>query len=318
MFVKREFKAGAADIGRYKNYQLDWALEFLRGNVRVFEEHPEFGDDESFHLYVEPNLETLKSIDLVPNVKDRETLRPYYDDAARPKGFFLGPYASLDEIEEGVHMMEPYFIDILSEKGAEKRILKTFANRKLQLIPTTNTTEESFTNALLTARDREILVALKQGKNIPFEQMVGRVFRNLANALGVNYHIQQEKIDGAKNASAVTFTYEGLGGFRFENKGEGQPVGLTRYSYGGNKQFGGGADYFVTFEGEATADNMQKKVFNWLIDAMMDVSPERLQSEHDYESFVKNRKRAADQFYGKVSEGSGQRQTTTGIVLKLL
>ena len=319
MFTKEKFEAGTAGIGRYKNYQLNWELEFLRGNVRVFEEHEKFGDEESFHLYIEPNLATLKAIDIMPAIKDPKTLRPYYDDANRPKGMFLGPYADLDTLESGIRMIEPFFIGILSEKGAEQRLLhQRESNSDLVLIPTRRKTEATFTDALVTARDREIFVALKQGKILPFDQMVGRVFRSLANTLGVDYHIQEEKLDGAKEAKAVTFTYEGIGGFRFENNGENQPVSLTRYSYGGHKQFGNSASYFVTFEGPATTENMQEKVFNWLIDAMMDVSADRLHSDYDYEAFVKNRKTAAQKFRGAFSQDNGSRQTSTGIVLKLV
>ena len=335
MFKRVDFEPGEAGIERYKNHQLNWALEFIRGNVRVFEESEKFGDDESFHLYIEPNLATLRSIDLNPDLKDKKTLRPYYDDAARPGGFFMGPFGNLGVIEETVHMLEPFFVDMLREKGAENRILGTKPQgNSYLLVPTNKDTAPTFKDALMAARDREIFVALKQGKNIPFEEMVGRVFRSLANTLGVNYYIQEEREElpdsgkkiiglGKKHPQkgplkAITFTYEGIGGFRFENNGEDEPVGLTRYSYGGHKQFGGGNNYFVTYEGHATPDILQEKVFDWLIDAMMDINPERLQSEYDYEAFIRNRQTAIDNFYGDMMKGSGIRQTSTGITLKLV
>ncbi len=294
------------DIRIYENHSYMWETSLLKGHVRAFED-----DSGDYEVFAAPHVERLSQLDTHPS--PTADCR-YAFNEARAKGLFLGTYASLDMVRNYLGDLEKFFTLALSEKGAVGRVLRA-ENNKMHLVPTNQVTEESFGDALKVARDQEIFVALRQGKELPLREIIGRVFRSLANTLGINYFITEDRrAEKPHDYKSVTFTYEGIGAFRFENNGPGRHVQLTRLSYNNTNRL-----YYPTFEGPANHENMQRHVFNWLLDAMRDVTARDLKSEFDYAAFVENRARAVERFYGTAKLDGGTRVTGGNkVILRLV
>lgn len=298
MFVKQPESAYPLGIRPYRMTGYVWERALLRGRVAMAQDEP-----HECLLSVEPHLPRLRALDGAPQIRNPRSLRPTFNEA-RNLTLYLGAYPSLDTIESYTATLEGFFRAVLADKGAEHRILEGD-----RLAPTDRETEATFGEALKLARDVEVYAALRAGENLPFSQIVGRVFRSLAHTLGVNYSISEERdVANPREYRSVTFAYDGIGMFTFTNNGPDVPVTVTRLSHGG------GDRYYQSFEGPATMANMQRHVFNWLIDAMREITPQRLESGFDYDSFLKNREAAEKRFYGNMKADDGFRHNGTGRV----
>jgi hypothetical protein len=300
--IKTKYPLG---ILPYRSINYAWERALLRGTVSVPADKP-----DSCSLAVEAHLDRLRALDAAPETRAPDTLKPTFDNA-RNTSLYLGKYPSLDSIATYIETLENFYRAVLEDKGAEHRIL-----REGRLVPTNAATCATFGDALRLARDVEVYAALRAGRDLPFEQMVGRVFRSLANTLGVNYSLATERSAADGSYLSATFTYDGIGSFRFDNDGPGTPVTLTRHTYGSNGR------YNLSFQGPANLDNMQRHVFNWLIDALREIAPEQLESEFDYDSFRGNLRAAENRFYGRMNaddgfrHGAGQRVNVMRLIKK--
>jgi hypothetical protein len=301
MFVKQPVNLDLG-INKFLAQPHTWQTAFLEGNVTTFEDMPDI-----FLLFAKPHIGHLKELDAAPDHK--LSSKPSFDES-RVGLLALGSYPSFEVIESYIHELEKFFRYVLEEKGAENRVLR-ITNNHPQLCQTNQKTQETFGDALKLAKDIEVFTALKQGKILSFNQMIGRVFRTLANTLGVDYRLSEEFDQATQRRKAATFLYEGIGGFKFEDQGPDAPVLLTRYSHArGN--------YYVTFEGEATYPNLQRHVFNWLLDAMSEIKADDLRVGNDFENFEANRKNAIEHFYGNVKVHDNVRPTNGRTMLRVV
>lgn len=307
MFEKQPRSAYKAGIGPHRSTEYRFATDFLRGKAMVYDDAP-----ERCVLMAEPHVAAMKSMDTAPGRKSRTGLCPTFNQA-RVSTLSLGYYKSLEVMGDYITRLEGFYRAVLSDKGAEQRILRDEAGT-LRLHPTEEETQKSFSEAFKLARHVEVFAALREGKPLPQEQIVGRIFRSLAEALGVEYYVSEETdvLDDYKR-KAVTFTYEGIAMFRFEDQGEGRPVNLVRMNYAGHDR------YLAAFEGPASYENMQRHVFNWLIDAMREITPEQVAAESDFATFSERLQDAAGRFYGAMKADEGYRPTKGGAaVLRLV
>lgn len=303
MFVKIEPQINTG-IHVHRNCRYAWETALLKGAVRIFEEQPDM-------LFVDawPHLPHLREMDVAPDRKEPKSCKPSFDEA-RGIGIFLGTYPSFDIVDGYVHDLERIYSSVLENKGAENRVLRMDGNIH-RLHPTNQQTSCSFGTALRLARNVEIFTALRQGASISLDQMIGRIFRSLANTLGTEYFVQEELNPATGRRASAIFTYNGIGSFEFEDQGPDRPVKLKRYSHSrGN--------YLPTFEGDATYPNLQRHVFNWLIDAMRDMTPENLPYGDDYAMLQKNIEEAEMLFRNGLHIEQGSAPTSTGNILRLV
>lgn len=235
-------------INRHKPVFYAWEQALLRGHVVTLKDRP-----DEFAASVEPNLAHLRTLDSAP-----ERVTGAFNEA-RNLTLYIGHYASLDDVATYVTKLEGEYADILSQRGAARRVLQ-----QGRLQQTNQDTLRHFGDALRVARNEEIFRALRAGKPVPFEQMTGRLMRPLANALNVPFTEEVERYaDNPRKYYAVTYTYEGIAEFSLLDTGEDNFPSIVRRSYSENT-----GQYKATFSGPATLDNLQRHVYTWLADAV--------------------------------------------------
>lgn len=248
-------------IERYRALNYEWRSTLLRGSITALQESP-----DRLHAFASPDIDYLRRLDAAPQQRGKNSsLRTHFNDT-RGVTIYLGRYDTLDAAAAYIRDLESVYERILTEKGAEDRIL-----RAGRLEPAANTAAASFGEALRMARTEELHSVLRAGKPLPFEKMAGLIFRPFANALNIPYREEIERDAGNDNRLLnATYIFDNLAIFSFLSNGDDDFPTVIRSSWNENIN-----DFRQTWSGPGTVENLRRHVMHWIADALTEKEQDR-------------------------------------------
>lgn len=239
-------------IGVHQKRFYSFETSFLNGTIVHDSTH------RDFNVMASPNYAFMSGI--VPD-SSPSALRAEFNEA-RSQTVTIGQYPTLDVVDQVVTKIDDWYKIILKKFGAKNRLLIEEGN-SLHLLKHDDALPSPYGNVIIQARTLNAFQALRQNETLDYKTLVGKIMPVILTGLGFNkVHIEH---DTSSISGEVKFILEEVGVFAFyKPQKPGKPPYIERYTYSNG-------DYHRSFSGEATGDVIKHMMYDWLVDAALEL-----------------------------------------------